>query len=473
MSAILTNNASGGANATNVTYYNSGQTSGNPWDFMSLGANTSITFSNVVARGNLSYKCTTGVTSTTAFVAWNNQFPPASTFYIRFNAYLPVYPSGSMRFCEVSDGTSVGLSIGMTAAGKLSIRDGVSAQIGVSVLSMPVGRWFRLEIKCVSHATAGQVTIRVYTEVDSPYPAEKINSAASFNTRPNGLDLSSFRFGFVGLSIANYTYYLDDIAISDTGYLGPADPAFLAPLLLSNNSETSTSGTTVTKANSGDSVNTPFHSFSASGGSTLVYSNAQSAHGSLSYLFQPANAADDLALWTSMASSAVALRVYAYFTGLPSVPSEFAQLTTTPSGTFTQLARFALLANGKLRVLDSAGTLWDSTATVALNTWYRFELFASLGGTPTTGTLNAAFYALDSLTTLDSFFTTTANLGAVNIGAARFGKGNLDDWVSSIYMDEFAALQQASGFIGPYSAPPAAPAIYPGIIPFHGWGTEI
>lgn len=473
MSVILTNNASGGTNATNVTYYNSGETSGTSWDFMYLGTGAGITFSNVVARGNLSYRFNTGATAATAFLSWNKQFPPSPTFYIRFTAYLPANPPTSFRFCEVTDGTTAGITVGLNSSGKVVLRDGASALIGTTTLSMPVGRWFRIEIKCVSHATAGQVTFRLYTEVDSPYPAEKIVSAASYDTRPNGLDLTSFRFGLAGFNIANYTYYLDDIAISDTDYLGPADPAFVAPLLLSNNAETSTSGTAVTTTNSGDSVNTPFHAISATGGSTLAYSNAQSAHGSLSYLFQPANTVEDLILWTSMASSAVALRVYVYFTGLPSAASEFAQLTTTPDWSFTQLARLALLANGKLRVLDSAGTLWDSTATVSLNTWYRFEMFASLGGTATTGTLNVEFYALDNLTAIDTFSTSTANLGVVNINAARFGKINLDDWTSSIYMDEFATLQQASGFIGPYGGPPSAPTTYPGIIPFHGWGTEI
>ncbi|MEO6727744.1 MAG: hypothetical protein ABIM96_02345 [Candidatus Saccharimonas sp.] len=473
MSVILTNNASGGTNGTNVTYYNSGETSGTSWDYIYLGTGASITFSNAVARGNLSYKITTTATASSGFLSWNKQFSSGPTFYIRFNAYLPAHPSTSFRFCEVTDGTTVGLSVGLNSSGKIVLRDGASTAIATTSLSMPVGRWFRVEIKCVSHATAGQVSYRLYTEVDSPYPAEKINSAASFNTRPNGLDLTSFRLGIVGFNISNYTYYLDDLAVSDTAYVGPGDPAFIAPLLLSNNAETSTSGIAVTTSNSGDSVNTPFHTITTTGGATVAYSNAQSAHGSLSYLFQPVAAADDLVVWTSMASSAVALRVYVYFTGLPATPSEFAQLTTTPDWSFDKLARFALTNTGKLRVLDSAGALWDSTATVSLNTWYRFEMFASLGGTATTGTLNAAFYALDSLTALDTFSTTTANLGIININAARFGKINFDGWVSSIYMDEFACLQQASGFIGPYGGPPPALTSYPGIIPFYGWGTEI
>jgi len=469
----LMNNAAGGTNGANVTYYNSGETSGDPWDYINIGAGAAITFSNQNARGGMSYRFSTTATSTQAFFEWQKLATPLSTMFVRFNVFLPAYPAASTRLCELNDGTNSLLKIGIRSDGILSIRDSSDTSMITTTVPLPVGRWARVEFQGVSSPTNGQIILRTYREVDSPYPTERVTSAASFNTQPGASGFMRIRLGITGINIANTTYYMDDIAVSSADFPGPADAGALAPLLMRNSAETGTNGATISSTNTGDSVNASINI--VRGPDPIIFSNAQTAHGALSYRFQPTTGNENFVVWSRAATSAAAMRVYANFAALPASLEEFAQLTTTDSGTFAALCRFVLTPANKLRLLDAADTiLWTSTASIATNTWYRFEAFAQLGGTATTGTISAEFYALDSTTAIESFSTSTANLGTTNIGFLRVGKvASASAWNSTFYIDDVAMQQQASGFIGPYTAPSAPPSAYPGIIPQKGWGRPI
>lgn len=468
MSAQLTNNANGGTNGAAVTYYNSGEFSGDAWTYISLGAGTTATFTDAPARGGMSYRWTTGGTASQGFMEWG-KFPQSPDMYVRFTAFLPALPAASFRPCELNDGINITLSIGINTAGKLSIRDSAGASMGVTGMSVPIGRWFRIEVRATSHATAGQMTVRLYSEVDSPYPAEKLTSAASFNTKPNAPYSYKARFGISSLSVANLTYYLDDIAISDSGYPGPADPTYTPLQLIVNTAETGSDGTAVTPGNSGNNVNT-FTSVVFAPGS-VTYSTAQVAHDTLSFLFQSSSGIENCLEWAYMASKKVAARCYIYLTALPPVTTDFLQLTTTDSGLFEYIGRVAVNPTGKVALYDNSGLLWTSTASLSISSWYRLELYGEIGLTSTSGTLQCAAYVLDNVSAIETYSTTSANTGtSVAIGMVRIGKGTATTMTSAFYMDGFAAEQQATGFLGPYTGPllPAVP--YAGIVPHLGWG---
>lgn len=471
MAATFRNNANGGTNGTAISYTASGgATSGDDWDFIAIGTNGSITYANSPARGPLSYKMTVGATVADVKVEWQH-LQPSTTTYVRFYVYLPTLPSSSFRFLELSDGTQGVWSFGFRADGRISVRDAVSASMNVSTTALPTGRWLRLEARVVSHATTGSSVVKIYTEADSPYPAETVTSTNSFNTAPNGNGIEIVRYGIVGSTTANYTYYLDDIAISNDGYLGPADPLLVGPLELGNNADFGTNGTVLTMVNSGDTSNRFFQSFSQTG--QISFSNTQTAHGTLSYLFQPVNGSNNIVVWRGLRTTAASMRFYIYLTAIPAEINTFGQFTTGPGG-FTQLAWLAVNLNGRVCVLDATeSVIWQATAALSLNTWYRFEIFASLGGTATTGTIQAAYYLLDSTTAVDSFSTSSANLGTDPIAWARFGKMGSTTYAAPFYIDEIGVLQNASGFMGPYTSLPTPPAAPSGTIPHLGWGREV
>lgn len=469
MTVTLRNNANGGTNGTTVSLYNCGNTSGDAWNYLSYGAGMTISYANAPARGGMAYKCTTGATASNGYVIWNT-LPDQSTYYIRFAVYLPAYPSTSFRFCEIGDDTTIGLSIGCTTAGKISVRDYTSAQMGLSTISLPIGRWARVEMRYVSSATAGQMTFRIYTEVDSPYPAETLASAASFNTKPNAGYITQPRFGISTFNIANWTYYIDDIAVSDQGWLGPANASLLPSGTYFNGAEMGTNGTVVSTLNTGATDSTYFYKFVNA--STITFSNARAAHGSLSYLIQPTSGNASYTNWTCYATQSAAARMYIYLTAFPSNTTEFMQINASEVS-FDYVGRIAINSTGNVILYDAAGIQWTSTAALSLNSWQRIELYGAIGGTSTTGTLQAAFYTGDSMTATDSFSTSAANTATAQaVGLIRFGKVTSTSYATSFYIDDVAAQSAASGFIGPYSGALTPPPAFPGIIPHLGWGRE-
>ncbi len=449
MSVMLANNANGGVNGATVTYFNCGETSGDAWDYISIGAGATATYSTQNARGGMSYKFTTGASAGQVMVEWEKFATPLSTIYVRFNVFMPAYPATSTRFCEINDGTTTQLSIGIRSDGTISVRDNPQAQMAVTTVPLPVGRWCRVEFRATSSATTGQITLRTYREVDSPYPTETVNSAATFNTQSNGIGFNKPRFGLTGISVANATCYMDDIAVSSSDYLGPADANANGPLLHRNSAEMGTSGTTIDASNPGDSINASFDLIR--GSDPITFNSSQAAHGALSYRILPTAGQESFFVWTRAATSSMAARFYIYFTGFPGSLEEFGQLTTTDAISFTSLARLAFTPTNNLRVIDSSGAaLWTSSNPMVINTWYRFEIYAALGGTATTGTIQAAYYALDNTTAIDSFSTSSANLGTTNFAYLRIGKiGSSSSWNTAMYIDDVAQKQQASGFIGP------------------------
>ncbi len=471
MSAMFRNNANAGTNGASVSYGASGGAgSGMDWDFIYIGADTSLTYADQPARGSLSYKCTLGATVSEAKMEWQ-RFQTSSTVYVRFYVFLPSVPNNSFRFLEFSDGTQSVWSFGCRNDGKISIRDSAGTSMGVSTLSLPTGRWVRLEARVDAHGSTGGSTVKIFTEADSPYPAEVMTSTNTFNTAPNSTGISIARLGIIiAAGATNFTYYLDDIELNNTGYAGPADPSAAGELYICNNADFGANGTAASSENSGDTNNRFFQDFSQPG--QVVYSNTQFAHTPLSYRFDSVSGSNNYFTWRGLHTNAAALRVYGYFTLLPAETIVFAQLCSAATG-FLQQAQIGLNTTGKVVVIDGSSTvIWQSPAAISLNTWYRFEIFAQLGGTATTGTIEAAYYALDNLTAIASFSTATANLGLDPIAWARFGKTNATTYATPFYLDSMGVRQDATGLVGIYTGSPA-PVINPsGTIPHLGWGRE-
>lgn len=466
--ATYANNAEGGTNAVTVTPGNSGGSSGTAWSNVSIGSGATATYSNAPAKGTLAYRFSVGVTPAQSFVNWEF-FPESPTVYIRFNFFVPAYPAVTTRLCDIQDGTSIVFRAAVRNDGRLLLDDSVNAQMALSALPLPVNRWVRVELKLDAHPTTGQVAYRLFMESDSPYPAEQGASTATFNTRPAGNPREA-SFGIRG-SASNVLWYLDDIAISNASYPGPADGSAPQPLLRQNNAEMGADGVEVTQLNTGDSANHFFEAFDSAG--SIAFSNAQSSHGSLSYRVQPTSGAVSAFSWMSLGTSSAAVRVYAYFTSLPPSSTEFVQFRTAPNGTYVPIAGISLRSAGNISFTDSTSAIvWTSAATISLNTWYRFELKATIGGTATTGSLEGAYYALDSTTAIDSFSSSAITLGTENFSLVRFGKLNTSTWADVFYLDGVAVTQAASALIGPYTAP-VTPAVYDGLAPSRGWGADL
>ncbi len=469
MSATLRNNAEGGVHGEDVTVYNSGAISGDSFHYLIRGTGASITFSNTPARGTMAYECKIAATAAQAKMAWGN-FPGGATTYARWALYLPASAAGkAVRCMSLDDNTSDCVTMEVTPTGYFRMWDTVGAVMFVSTTPVLYDTWQRFELQMISSATTGQAILRYFREVDSPHPLETLTSTATFNTRPNGLDVAYADFGILSGSSTNVTVYLDDLAVSSEPLTGPVDAHQVLPTALHATAENGSDTTAVTKLNSGDGS---LHFFEEVMGD-VTYSAEQTAHESLSYKMTPVSGSHARVEWRSLGTTSAALRLYIYFTGFPPAITEFAHLTTSAYATFTPLARFIMNTDGRVHVFDMAGTMWNSTSPLSLNTWYRLEMLATIGATAGTGTINAAYYTLDSTTPIGSFSTSSANLGTTPFGGLRVGKISSNAWATPMYVDDLAVQQNASAFIGPYTPPPSAPVAYLGIIPPEGWGVQL
>ncbi len=472
MPFLLTNCADGGANGVDVTTANSGGASGDAWPSKAIDTGNSITFSNTVARGAMSYRISRGATGEVS-VSWVD-LPSVPMIYARLYICMPTLPSSSFRpivFGSTAD-NSVSWSLGVRTDGKVSIRDAASAQMSVSGSALEVGRWMRIEVAVTVSPTVGSSVVKLYREADSPYPTEVMTSASTFNTQSGGNPIDVVRFGMTQLFAPNYTYYLDDVIVTDAGFLGPAAPAYAPSLVWRNGGGSGANGTLVTIGSSGSATDHYFPVIS-NVSNQIYHSTAQAAHGTTSYLIQSVSGVSNNLQWRDLYSNTLAARYYLYLTSVPPAATELSQLLVTQPS-YEMLLRMVYMPSGQVLLKDRTGTtIWTSTAALPLNSWIRIEKFAQIGGTATTGTVQFAYYAFDGTTAIDSYSSTTFNLNTNPIDRFLVGRNNSDTWTDPFYVDDIAINQAATGFIGPYTVPSNIHTPYAGKIPPIGWGRSI
>ena len=260
---------------------------------------------------------------------------------------------------------------------------------------------------------------------------------------------------------------MDDLGVSDTGFLGPVDPTYVNDKLMTNSAEGGTNGLAADYTNTGGSSGHFIYS-ALSGAGTVAFSNAFAAHGTLSYAVQ-ANIDVAKLDWQLIPTTTAAMRGYFYVTSLPTANT----ILMAPFNGLSMDAGIGVDTTGKVFVKDATNTtIWTSTASISASTWFRLELAVIVGATTSTGTINAAFYTGDSTTANDSFSTSTANTGSGTFDLLYFGKISSNSWSSTFYMDDLAARPDSSSFIGPYSATYPSPGAY-SVIPPLGWGHQL
>lgn len=473
MSATFKNNAEGGTAGQTVTQFNTGGVGGHTFTSVLVGTDASLKFCPNPARGNSCYEFKTGATAARSRVGWRSFPGEATKIYLRLAVYVPSSMSGTaLRFVELLDGTQGVVMLEISATGKINVRHGFGI-MATTTSSIKYNAWFRLELAATLNAINGQTSLSFFPEIDSPYPLERLVSTAIFNTRPNGSGVQSGNFGIVSGNYANATIYLDDFTMSTDPISGPVDQVEVLPIILNADAEVGSSGITVTGLNSGNATNDFFDDIYSPAGSSMQYTNEQKAHGTLSYKLQPVNSDQSYLGWYTLGSKVVASRCYVYFTSLPSASTEItAFVTLQPS--YLVVGRWVLTNTGKLALFDrNNGVMWTGSSMISSNTWYRLELWMSTGATGSTGSVQAAYYLLDSTTSIESFSTTSAALGTELFSVFCFGKMSSTSYADPIYFDDIMVKQEATGFIGPYTGPPSVPVAYAGKLPHKDWGIRI
>ncbi|MEO5950700.1 MAG: hypothetical protein ABIQ04_04595 [Candidatus Saccharimonadales bacterium] len=444
---ILINTAEGGTDGTTITTANSGGDSGQPWNNVTGGGATTMTYSSLTsAHGSLSYHITTGSTGSNAYMYWSTAVSqPGKTMYMQSYWYFSTTPVNTpfiFEYTNASIQTIGGFGIG---GNKLIVKDSSGTTVSTSSTSIPLGQWFRTEMMLFSNVSAGQIVLKIYLTKDGKTPTETITTPATINTR--GDDINAGIWGNVA-STANIDYYLDDMSLQDIGYIGP-NPYISK--YHQNTAEGQPNSTGLTRANSGGGSGTAFDIVSLNGSASVIYSNFPTMHGNRSYYSFCSTSTDwfVLAFNNQVNDMTGAYRFYVYLNSMSSATTDIAYTRSATSS----VAKVQIGNTGILSVCDSTGAAIKAFSTTPLTTatWYRIEQQCTVGTSTTNGTINTQYFLGDSLTPLDSYSVSNVNTGTTPIIDCRFGKISSTQGTMNAYWDDIAFTSGNMYPIGPAS----------------------
>jgi hypothetical protein len=210
------NNAEGGTSGTTVTTGNSGGASGNAWDVVNIVSGDTIAFDNAhAAHGSLSYKWVVAASDLTN-VEWTTTFGSQTTFYGRLYHYRTANFSGNITQFWSGNGGSLYFSMALDSGGHIFYKNSAGTTILTFTTPLPTSAWSRIEWTVTAGAGTGSGTI-------SFYPLDSIAATETHSFTGQQFGASTFTvyaFGdYVGAGAG--TFWLDDMGLSTTGYLGP------------------------------------------------------------------------------------------------------------------------------------------------------------------------------------------------------------------------------------------------------------
>jgi len=213
----LINTFEGGSNNTTVSTSNSGGASGNAFSNVTVGSGATVEFSTAdYAHGSVGLEIATGSTSTTAYVQW--AVNPAPTYWFRAYCYFTSNPAAALDLVSLLNAaTTPRALIVVNTTGTLSGNTNSTTRFTTTSV-IPLGEWFRIEGYVTGSPNAGAISLSLFYPDDAQVPVET-HTATGINALAQ---LSAIRFG-VGAAAANIgPFWLDDVGVSDTSYLGPS-----------------------------------------------------------------------------------------------------------------------------------------------------------------------------------------------------------------------------------------------------------
>lgn len=219
--------------------------------------------------------------------------------------------------------------------------------------------------------------------------------------------------------------------------------------LKKNSAEGGVNTTAVTALNSGGASGDAFTAVAAGVTNGIIFTNAQRRAGSLAYRMTTATA-DAIACTFDMADTAAATFTSRFYFYLAAFPSATVQGPVgIRSAANASIGRLNMSATGQIQVvLGTANTTSTlTTTTLALNTWYRFEVYGTGMGTAS-ASMTADVYVGENtgtpyMTTGLTGQNTTATVGTVRYG--KIGAAGSNDW----FYDDLAQNIGSATPLGP------------------------
>jgi hypothetical protein len=216
------NNNEGGTNTTTISTANSGGASGTAWSLVTIGASTTITFSNTQKRGTLAMAILQPATYANTHVDWTGlAIAGGVDVYCRFYMWIPALPTVTSTILRVKTQAAADCGyLQLTTSGFLRTLNAAAATVATGAVAVPTSQWFRIETRIRASATVGQLEWRLFKTADSTTADE---APAASTSVVLGADIGELWWGDVSSpGHVSTTWFWDDIAASTAGWIGPS-----------------------------------------------------------------------------------------------------------------------------------------------------------------------------------------------------------------------------------------------------------
>ena len=204
-----------------------GTADGALFDTVSTSGSSTLTYSSAFAySGTQSCQVFTPSTSP-CYLMWtggNMIANGAAQTWFRLYLYQAANPASLHQLFQAGAGGTRAADLIINTSGTLSMRDTSGNVIITTTTTVPLNAWYRVEGYVTSNASTGQMEMKLFTSPGSTTPAETQTSSAAQDTA--GGNLSQMRFGPSSAGVTGLTYYMDDVAMSTSGYVGPGPVVF-------------------------------------------------------------------------------------------------------------------------------------------------------------------------------------------------------------------------------------------------------
>jgi hypothetical protein len=216
---IRHNSFEGGTSGTTVSAANSGGVSGNAWNIVVVNSGT-LTYDTTTRSGisALSLKYGTISNANDSNIRWTGL--NADTLYIRFyymtTSFVNVYTYISDYYTAAGARNAL---LFIDNSGQMFAYDTNTTNQGL-ITTLAINTWYRIEIKLIRNASAGSLSVRIYTSVESWGTPALSYATSSINTGTTATDQILIFTNSSGSS-GTASVYLDDIAVATNDWIGP------------------------------------------------------------------------------------------------------------------------------------------------------------------------------------------------------------------------------------------------------------
>jgi hypothetical protein len=198
------------ADETAITAVNS-DIAGHPFD--AIGGE--CLYDNLrAAHGSLSMKGVVDAVEV-ANIDWSTAIGTVTEMYTRLYLYMTAWPTSTMRLIRTKNSSAADVSyVQIGNDGIIYAVDATSFSSPATLL--PINEWVRFEWRLLASTTVGINHLRIY-QADSATILDEV-TRTSVNT---GVDIDVLAIGNCTSSNVG-TFWLDDLAVSGTDWIGPA-----------------------------------------------------------------------------------------------------------------------------------------------------------------------------------------------------------------------------------------------------------